>query len=175
MSVVKGKRTESKLEAQHLALKLRQELTTDLMLTFGFSQKRLEKNIAHAVAHLQDPAERESEEQRLLAMGQEFVTWLIGEERKTIHDLTRDISHHIRAANTISPVYMAEFVERRVEWDRAMEACNRLQDELQYIAEKIPTDKNRYMCHVLDAEHLYRMIKKLRQSDNQRFLPHIKE
>lgn len=69
---------------------------------------------------------------------------------------------------------MNEFLERRLELDRAMECCNQLQDELQYIAETLPADKNKYMGIVLDVEHLFNTIKALRQSDN-RFLKHIKK
>ena len=47
--------------------------------------------------------------------------------------------------------------------------CNKLQDELQYIAEVLPADKNKYTNLVLEVQQLFDMIKKLRQSDN-RFL-----
>ena len=52
--------------------------------------------------------------------------------------------------------------------------CNKLQDELQYIAESLPADKNKYMDIVLEVEALFNMIKALRQSDN-RFLKHLKD
>jgi hypothetical protein len=64
---------------------------------------------------------------------------------------------------------MAEFEERRLEMDRALICCNKLQDELQYIAETLPADKNKYMNIVLEVQAEFDMIKKLRQSDN-RFL-----
>ena len=54
-----------------------------------------------------------------------------------------------------------------------MECCNALQDELQYIAETLPADKNKYMAIVLEVETEFNWIKSLRQSDN-RFLPHLK-
>lgn len=55
-----------------------------------------------------------------------------------------------------------------------MECCNKLQDELQYIAETLPADKNKYMRIVLDIEALFKMIKSLRQADN-RFKKHLKD
>lgn len=69
---------------------------------------------------------------------------------------------------------MSEFEERRLEMDRALVCCNKLQDELQYIAETLPADKNRYMAIVLEVEKEFEMIKALRQSDN-RFLKHLKK
>ena len=104
----------------------------------------------------------------------DFSCWFIKRERDYVADLCRGIASHLRAANTIWPTYMNEFRERRLELDRAMMCCNQLQDELQYIAETLPADKNKYMAIVLDIDHLFNVIKALRQSDN-RFLKHIKK
>ena len=57
------------------------------------------------------------------------------------------IMEHLRAANTIWPTNISEFEERRLEMDRVLVSCNKLQDELQYIAETLPTDKNKFMNH----------------------------
>lgn len=100
--------------------------------------------------------------------------WYIREERKVILSYMRNISAHLRAANTIWPDYMAEFIERRLHLDKAMEYCNMLQDELQAIVEMIPADKNRYLQIVLSIEKEFNTIKKLRQSDN-RFLRKLKD
>lgn len=56
--------------------------------------------------------------------------------------------------------------------DRALMSCNKLQDELQYIAETLPADKNKFMNIVLEANDVFNLIKSLRQSDN-RFLKSI--
>lgn len=100
--------------------------------------------------------------------------WLIAKERDRVLDLTRGISAHLRAANTIWPDYMIEFTERRLQMDKALECCNMLQDELQAIVEMVPADKNRYTQYVLRIEKIFNMIKKLRQKDN-RFLKTIKD
>ena len=100
--------------------------------------------------------------------------WLIAKERDRVLDLTRGISAHLRAANTIWPDYMVEFTERRLQMDKALECCNMLQDELQAIVEMVPADKNRYTQYVLRIEKIFNMIKKLRQKDN-RFLKTLKD
>jgi hypothetical protein len=100
--------------------------------------------------------------------------WLIDKERERVLDLAQGISAHLRAANTIWPSYRAEFVERRLEMDRALECCNMLQDELQAIVEMVPANKNRYTQMVLEIEREFNLLKALRQSDN-RFLKHLKD
>ena len=85
-----------------------------------------------------------------------------------------DIAQHLRGANTIWPTYRFEYKDRRGELNQALKCCNKLQDELQYIAESLPADKNKYMDIVLEVEALFNMIKALRQSDN-RFLKHLKD
>lgn len=89
-------------------------------------------------------------------------------------DLCCDIAQHLRGANTIWPTYRFEYKDRRGELNQALKCCNKLQDELQYIAESLPADKNKYMDIVLEVEALFNMIKALRQSDN-RFLKHLKD
>lgn len=102
-----------------------------------------------------------------------FNLWLIQEESRIIADCANDISGNIRTANSIWPVYMAEFTERRVYMDRAMACCNKLQDELQYIAEAIYADKNKFTALVLEIQKLFSKVKSIRQADN-RFLKDIK-
>ena len=101
-------------------------------------------------------------------------SWLIEEERKRVLELVQGISAHLRAANTIWPSYRAEFIERRLEMDKALMCCNMLQDELQAIVEMVPADKNRYTQIVLEIEKEFNLLKALRQSDN-RFLKNLKD
>ncbi len=100
--------------------------------------------------------------------------WLLSEERKRILNVSQNISVHLRAANTIWPVYWNEFKERRLELDRALAACSSLQDELQSIVVMIPTNINRYTRICLEIDKCFNYIKKLRQSDN-RFIKKLKD
>ena len=58
--------------------------------------------------------------------------------------------------------------------DKALECCNRLQDELQYLVETLPADINKYTAIVREIDAEFNLIKALRQSDN-RFLKHLKD
>lgn len=174
MSDIKqGERAESKLRAQHQAYRVREMITAELMSSFGYSEKRLEKHIRQITSHIRDDQTRADTSEKIRQLEEYFSCWFIKEERSRILKHCQDISIHIRKANTIWPDYWAEFYERRLEWDRAMACCNALQDELQYLADALPADKNKYMAIVLECETLFEMIKSLRQSDN-RFKKHLK-
>ncbi len=51
--------------------------------------------------------------------------------------------------------------------DRALGACYSLLDELQYIAEEVYTDKNKFTPLALEIDTLFKRIKNLRQADNR--------
>lgn len=170
--IPKSERSWSPLETQHLVYKLRRRITQELLLSFGYSQKKLEAHVHKATEYIKDKEERKAAEEALQAMKEDFSCWLIQDERADIAMATREISRHLRMANTIFPQYYDEYLERRLELDRAREWCNALQDELQYIAEQLPADKNRYMGIVLDVEEIFNKIGALRSSDN-RFLDKI--
>lgn len=172
--IPKSKRKESKLEVLHKAYQLRARITNELICSFAYSQKKFESHLDKSVRHIRDETEREETKEILRKMEENFDLWVIKREREEILKYTKGIINHIVSANTISPVFMPEFEERRLEMDRAMICCNCLQQELQYIAEILPCDKNKYTSIALETEKIFEMIKKLRQSDN-RFLKHIEK
>ena len=163
--IPKSERTESRLRAQHQAYQIRARITAELMASFAYSQKKQEAHIRKMVQHVKDPEAREEMAKAIREQEEDFACWFIKRERDRVADFCQGIASHLRAANTIWPTYMNEFLERRLEMDRAMECCNQLQDELQYIAEVLPA---------LDVQAEFETIKALRQSDN-RFLKKIKE
>ena len=173
-NIPKNKRSESKLEALHRAYDLRRKITAELMATFGYSKKKLEAHVQKMTSYVQDPAERDKMSKAIRELEDGFDSWFIRRERDRVADFCQGITEHLRAANTIWPTYMNEFQERRLETDRALACCNKLQDELQYIAETLPADKNKYMNIVLEVQGVFDMIKALRQADN-RFLKNIKQ
>ena len=152
---------------------LRKRITAEILATFGYSQKKLEAHIKKLTAHIKDPEECDKICDAIRNAENNFNSWFIKRERDRITDFCQGISEHLRAANTIWPSYLSEFEERRIEIDRALMCCNKLQDELQYIAEILPADKNKFMNIVLEIQAEFDMIKKLRQSDN-RFLKNLK-
>ena len=159
------------LEALTDALTVRKKVTEVLKVLALQSQKRieaLEETLAKAKTDEEILKARESlREER-------FNHWLIKEECHTVATKSAELTGCLRTANTIfpdvkSPYVVAEVTERRVWMDRALGACNVLQDELQYIAESVYADKNKFTPLTLEIETLFRKIKGIRQADN-RFL-----
>ena len=158
-----GRRKESRLQAQIEAYKVRDVMTVELFRNFGVNEKKLDAFIEKQTAHIKDEELKKREQEAI----RKRIESAIEDERKTISDLSRGITGHLRAANTIYPEIWEEYVERRVQLDKAMEYCNRLQDELQYIATAIPTDKNKYTNIVLHIDKVFNLTKKLRGSDKR--------
>lgn len=115
------------------------------MATFGYSQRKLEEHIAGMIAHIKDDEERAKTSKAIRDLEDDFDCWFIRRERDRVADFCQGITEHLRAANTIypdpkNPAFEAEVTERRIEMDRALICCNKLQDELQYLAEVLPAD-----------------------------------
>ncbi len=153
------------------AILIRKKVTNVLRVLFLQSQKRIE--------NLEETLTKAKNDEKILtakeAIREErFNFWLIEEECKTVAQTALNLTGSLRTANTIWPAYMAEYTERRVYMDRALGACNVLQDELQYIAEAVYADKNKFTALVLEIEALFNKIKSVRQADN-RFLKMLKD
>lgn len=173
-NIPKFKRSPSKLQAIHDAYKIRSRITQELMCSFGYSQKKFERHINKVTAYIKDSEERNNKQAELRKLEQGFDVWFIRKERNDILVYAKGIVNHLVAANTIYPSYKVEFDERRLEMDKALECCNCLQQELQYLIEVLPADVNKYTSIVLEIDKLFNTIKKLRQSDN-RFLKNLKD
>ena len=168
-SVPVHKRTPSRLEAHHLALEISKEVTTELARTFGYSRTKFEKHLEAMTKYIPAGPERETAVAQIREQEQDFNLWLIEQERKRMHDLSRDIPLHLRAANSIWPSCQLELDARRLELDKAIAACWMLMDELQYVAETLPADFNKFTKLALKIEELVNKIKALRKSDAKRF------
>ena len=166
-NIPRSKRSESKLEALHRAYALRKKITAELMATFGYSRKKLEAHVHKMTDYVQDPEEREKMSKTIKEVQDSFNSWFIKRERDRVADFCQGITEHLRAANSIWPQNIAEYEERRLEMDRAIVSCEKLQDELQYIAETLPADKNKYMNIVLEVEAEADTLKALRKADNR--------
>ena len=165
-----SKKNES-FEALRNSLIIRKKLTGVLRVLFLQSQKKLESLEASLTSPKNDDEITELKENIRI---ENFNFWLIKEECRTVAVKGAELSGSLRTANTIWPSYMAEYTERRVFLDRALSACNVLQDELQYIAESVYADKNKFTALMLEIENLFKKIKSVRQADN-RFLTNLKD
>lgn len=166
--IKKSERKESKLEVIHNAYKIRTAVTKLAENNFYINENKVEKIVNEKFAKYP-----EEELKKIKERTYQYFNRQVYRVTNRILDCACEISQHLRRANTIFPTYMSEFEERRLEMDRAMEACNALQDELQYAGECLYADLNKYTSLVLEIQKEFNMIKSLRQSDN-RFLKNIK-
>lgn len=171
--IPKSKRAWSKLEAADKALDLRKKLNRELLMSFGLSDKHFEAAIKAQTKWVKDEKEKQALEETIRGAYEGYLPWYLGRHRDRVDDLCCDICQAIREANSIWPTYFFEYQDRRQCWNSAIKDCGALQDELQYIAESLPSDKNRFCGVVLEVDDLVKMLKKLRQSDN-RFLKYLK-
>ena len=164
-----SKKNES-FEALRDALIVRKKVTEVLRVLALQAQKRLENLNSELATATEDKREEIQNQIR----EEHFNFWLIKEECSLVATKGADLTGSLRTANTIFPTYMSEFTERRVFMNKALGACNVLQDELQYIAEAVYADKNKFTALVLEIDALFKKIKSVRQADN-RFLKDIKD
>lgn len=172
-SIPKSKRTKSSLQVVHDAYKIRRAITDELLRNFGYNEKEVAKKLEFLANKMVQEEQREAWIKKHTEREKGFHEWFIAQERENVLNYARGIPANLIAANTIFPVNMTEFEERRLCLDKALQCCNNLMQELQYVAETLPSNKDRYANIVLDLEKEYTMIKALRKSDN-RFLKHIK-
>ena len=144
-----GKRPESKLKLIDEVYDLRKRITFELEQSFGFSQKILESRINEQIKRY-PKNQREEVHDRILEMEIEFGCWFIERERDN----------------------MSEYELRRALVSDARSYCAALEDELQYIAESIPADKNKFTKLQDKVSEMFNKITSLRKSDN-RFLKGI--
>ena len=136
--IPKSKRAYSNLEAHHKALDIRRMIAAELLASFAYSEKKLEAAIQKQTKHIQDPERKAEVAQAIRSLEEDFACWFIKRHRDRVDDLCCDIAQHLRGANTIWPTYRFEYKDRRGGLNQALKCCNKLQDELQYIAESLP-------------------------------------
>ena len=157
-----------KLEALRDAIIIRKKITNVLRVLALQAQKQIESLEGNISEKSDDERKQLDEDLR----NERFNLWLIKEECHAVAAHSNNLTSNLRMANTIYPdsklpTFIAELNERRVCMDRALGTCNVLQDELQYIAEAVYADKNKFTALTLDIEALFNKIKAIRQADNR--------
>ena len=147
MSVPKGKRKESKFEAQHHFYRLRADITNLMLLDFGFSEEKYRKSIeryreTHANAENVDEVVA-----RYQKKCDSFKKWFIDRECSAVLEALQRIGSEFTIGNSIypseTPAKVMEFCERRKHMDEAIAQCYVLKQELQYIISTLPVDIKR--------------------------------
>ena len=173
MSVPKGKRRLSRFEAQHVYIKLRQEVTTLMLLDFGFSKEKYEKMIERYAETHKTAANVEEVVERYRKKCEAFYNWFIDRECDAIGDILRKIDSEFTEGNSIymsdTPARLMEFCERRKHINRAISHCYILKQELNYVIRALPVDLNKYTRFAEMIDKQIALYKGVRQADNRYF------
>ena len=171
MSVPKGKRKESRFEAQHHFYRLRADVTNLMLLDFGFSEEKYQKHIeryreTHAKAENVDEVVA-----RYQKKCDSFKKWFIDRECDAVLEILRRIECEFTIGNSIypseTPAKVMEFCERRKHINESIAQCYVLKQELQYIISSLPVNINRYERIAVDIDKQIALYKGVRQSDNR--------
>ena len=166
MSVVKSKRSMSSLEFFHNAILLRKDITKLLMRDFGV--KTFHRNI-HFVADVHDFEKEDAEvvQQIFDKYDLDRIQQIFDKERIYFMDILRSLFKNIVKANSIYPVNMNEYYERRNYQNSAIGDCEDLLQEMQYILTIMPVNAEKYMKYVEMIEKEIALLKGWRKSDNK--------
>lgn len=172
-NVPKSRRKETKFEAQHQFIKLRQEVTSLMLNNFGFSLEKAEKDLerfrkSHSKLENIDVI---VEAKRIKLQG--FADWFIDKEKDAVISMLRRIDAEFTFGNSIypseTPAKVAEFCERRKHINNAIAYCFILKQEINYIIRSLPVDINKFQRFDDMINRQVALYKGVRSADN-RFL-----
>ena len=175
MSVVKGKRNQSKFEAYHHFFKLRDEVTAMILNDFGFSFDNQEKKRQKFAESHQNASNLDEIMERWHTKNDSFIRWFIDEEGKAIMDIMRNIQREFTIGNSIfpseTPARLFEFLERRKHINNAIGQCYALKQEINYVIRTLPVDMNRYVHFAEEIDIQINLFKGVRKADNRLIKP----
>ena len=173
MSVPKGRRRQSRFEAQHHYYRLRDDVTLLMLQDFGFSEEKYRESIeryrqCHAAADNIDEVVARFEKKC-----EAFNKWFIDRECDAVLEMLRTIESEFTQGNSIhpsdTPAKLVEFIKRRWHMNNAIAECYVLKQEINYIIRTLPIDKNKFKRFGEAIDKQIALYKGVRQSDN-RFL-----
>ena len=171
MSVPKGKRRQSRFEAQHHFYRLRTEVTNLMLQDFGFSTEKYQKQIdwyrrSHEAADTVDEVVARYEKKC-----ESFNKWFIDRECDTVLEILRTIESEFTQGNSIhpsdTPARLIEYISRRHHINNAIANCYVLKQEIHYIIRTLPVDINKYKRFAEMIDKQIALYKGVRQSDNR--------
>ena len=175
MSVPKGRRKESRFEAQHNFYKLRNEVTALVLNDFGFSEEKYRKKMEKYRHDHRNDQNIDDIVERWERKNESFKKWFIDEEGRAVIDIMRRTEEHFTVGNSIfpseTPAKIIEFLVRRWHINRAIGLCYALKQELNYVIRTLPVDINKYERFAVEIDRQIALYKGVRQADNRLIKP----
>ena len=165
-SVPKGRRKQHDFVATHNLIKLRKTITELAISDFGYDREKFEKKIEEFERWSGNTEAAE----RMRARNESYYTDFVEEETKVTRQILRETAAEYEMGNSIFPsgdTTMEEYKERRLHLNRAIGHLHMLIQEMQYIADILPSDKNRYERLVEEIRQEIRLIKGVRRAANK--------
>lgn len=169
-NVPKSKRKKHDFETTKQMTLLRKDITELAINDFGYDPDRYQKMIDRYARARKDQPNVEVTVSKMQFKHDTFYDAFIVDETEYIIGVWRDIVREFEIANSIYPsgaARLAEFCERRIHLDRCIGHIRDLKTELQYIAETLPVDKNKYDNLADRIMALIALVKGVRQASNK--------
>ncbi len=154
MSVLAGRRKESKFEAIAFSIDLHDMLLDLMQRSFGV--KDLDHLVRVRYAYGKDETEDFAK-----------YRYLMSNFKNRIDHLASQLTSNVRAANSTYPTSLREYEQRRDYQNNAIINCEQILKELQRVVEIFEVDVNAYGRYVNAIDREIGLIKKWRQRDNK--------
>lgn len=172
MSVIKEKRSLSELEFYHNALKLDKELNQLLLKDFGIRDKIRE------LKYFCDIKKLDSEDKEMFLkivekykmdenIIESYPLWLIDYYRKCILNDMQELFQNITEANTIYPISMQEWEERRKYQTKSIANAQNLLLTMTRVINNLPVNANKMTRFVDMITTEIKLLRGWRKSGNK--------
>ena len=169
----KSQRSPTNLEADHHFFALRDSITQLMLLDFGFSEEKYQKQIERYREKHKSAVNVDEVVERYKRKCEAFKAWFIPAEREAIENMLRTVSVEFTMANSIFPSETAakvtEYCQRRKHLNEAIAMCYAIKQEIQYVIRSLPVDLNKYKAYDKAIKKQIALYKGIRRADN-RFL-----
>ena len=169
-SVPKGKREKHDFITSHKMYEIRRTITELAINDFGYDKEKLEERIKRFEQRTIDIDNKEKLVEKWRLKNESYYADFVQEETLITRQLLRDIVSEFELGNSIFPsgeFKTIELNEKRIHLDLCIGKVYCLKQELQYIAETLPCDINKYE-HLSDQlKELAGLVKGVRRSANK--------
>ena len=169
-SVPKSRREKHDFLANHKLKQIRKRITELAINDFGYDKEKLEKQIQRFSEHIGEFEGKEETIRKKREKNVSFYADFVEEETIITRQILRDAVFEFELGNSIFPsgeALLVEYCERRKHLNNAIGHLNCLKQELCFIAETLPGDKNRYDNITAEIKEEIALIKGVRKAANK--------
>lgn len=170
MSVLKGKRKESKFEVFENYSRVRKQAYLLVKNNLGYQPTKYDKQVERMLQpeKLEELDEDQQKAWRTKhAKAIEFEVWWIWDEKQWLMNSLRNLSSYLYMANSVYPQCQEELDIRRSYQSRCVGICQSIITELQMLSQEVPSNLRLILTIVDLLNQEINLIKAWRKSDNR--------